>query len=41
MSSHEEIKSAFEELDSAWELKEGKIVKSTLILTILYTRMVF
>ena len=28
MSSTEEIKGAIEELDSGWELKEGKIVKS-------------
>ena len=28
MSSNEEIKRAIEELDSGWELKEGKIVKS-------------
>ena len=28
MSSNEEIKRAIEELDSGWELREGKIVKS-------------
>ena len=28
MSSNEEIKRAIEELDSGWELKEDKIVKS-------------
>jgi 4a-hydroxytetrahydrobiopterin dehydratase len=28
MSSNEEIKRAIEELDSRWELREGKIVKS-------------
>jgi|GEM_PF-3220639 pterin-4a-carbinolamine dehydratase len=28
MSSNEEIKGAIEELDSGWELKEDKIVKS-------------
>jgi 4a-hydroxytetrahydrobiopterin dehydratase len=28
MSSNEEIKRAIEALDSGWELKEGKIVKS-------------
>jgi 4a-hydroxytetrahydrobiopterin dehydratase len=28
MSSNEEIKRAIEELDSGWELEEGKIVKS-------------
>jgi hypothetical protein len=28
MSSNEKLKRAIEELDSGWELREGKIVKS-------------